>query len=191
MEIVTEDKSYYCFRKSVSHLPGSFTSFWQAYLKMKTGLKCCFPLSFFILCIYSSSDEECFQSCGVWYSGQSKRMLLGLLQNLEMRHLPQKSPTHTGSCRECRAIPIALSRLILVQVCQISSNQLFLGAVLAFLLLGLSICAVRATIMGESAAILRHIWPHFLLYGQCILPVSPVLTEHFGLHGHNVILASH
>lgn len=63
MEIVLEDKSCYCFRKSVSHLPDSFTSFWQAYLKMKTGLKCCFPLSFFILCIYSSSDEECFQSC--------------------------------------------------------------------------------------------------------------------------------
>lgn len=48
MEIVMEDKSCYRFRKSVSHLPGSFTSFWQAYLKMKPGLKCCFPLSFFI-----------------------------------------------------------------------------------------------------------------------------------------------
>lgn len=44
---------------------------------------------------------------------------------------------------------------------------------------------------GGSAAILRHIWPHFLLYGQRILPVSPVLTEHFGFHGHNGILASH
>lgn len=72
MEIVTEDKSCYCFRKSVPHLPGSFTSFWQAYLEMKTGLKCYFPLSFSILYICSSSDEECFQSCGVWYSVQSK-----------------------------------------------------------------------------------------------------------------------
>lgn len=133
MEIVTEDKYCCCFRKSVSHLPGSFTSFWQAYLKMKMGLKCCFPLSFFGLCICSSSDEECFQSCGVWYSGQSKRMLLGLLHKLEMGHLTQKGPTHTGSSRECRTIPLTLSRLILVQVCQISSNQLFLGIVLSFL----------------------------------------------------------
>lgn len=31
MEIVTEDESCYCFRKSVSHLSGSFSSFWQAH----------------------------------------------------------------------------------------------------------------------------------------------------------------
>lgn len=129
MEIVTEDRSCYCFRKSVSNLPHSFTSFWQAYLKMKTGLKCCFPLSFSILFICSGTDEECFQSCGVWYLGQSKRMLLGLLQNLETGHPTQRSLTHTEIYRECRTIPIALPRLILVQVCQISSNQSFLGAV--------------------------------------------------------------
>lgn len=44
MEIVVEDESCYCFRKSVSHLSGSFTLFWQAYLKMKTGFKCVFSL---------------------------------------------------------------------------------------------------------------------------------------------------
>lgn len=77
MEIVTEDRSCYCFRKSVPHLPGSITSFWQAYPEMKTELKCYFPLSFFILCICSSSDEECFQSCGVWYSVQSKEDATG------------------------------------------------------------------------------------------------------------------
>lgn len=41
MEIVTDES--YCFRKPVSHLSGSFASFWQAYLKMKTGFKCFFP----------------------------------------------------------------------------------------------------------------------------------------------------
>lgn len=170
MEVVTEDKSYYYFRKSVSHLPGSFTSFWQAYLKMQTGLKCCFPLSCFILCICSSSDEECFQGCGVWYSVQSKGMLLALLQNLEMGHPTQKSLIHTGSCRECRTITIALPRLILVQVCQISSNQLFLGVVLPFsLLLRLFICAIRATVMGGKCC---HPWTH-------LAPSPAVWSVHF------------
>lgn len=117
---------------------------------MKTGLKCCFPLLFFVLCICSSSDEECFQSCGVWYSVQSKRMLLGLLQNLEIGHPTQKSLAHTGSCRESRTITIALPKLVLVLVCQINSNQLFLGAVLSFLWLRLFICAVRAAVMGRK-----------------------------------------
>lgn len=70
MEIVTEDESCYCFRKSVSHLSGIFTSFWQAYLKMKTGFQWVFsPLTnfFFIL----DSEEECFLSFGVWYSVQA------------------------------------------------------------------------------------------------------------------------
>lgn len=39
MEIVMEDENCYCFRKSISHLSGSFTSFWQAYLNTKTGFK--------------------------------------------------------------------------------------------------------------------------------------------------------
>lgn len=45
MEIVI-DESYF-FRKSVSRLSGSFASFWQAYLKMKTGLKFFFFLLIF------------------------------------------------------------------------------------------------------------------------------------------------
>lgn len=47
------------------------------------------------------------------------------------------------------------------QVCQISSNQLFLGAVLSFLLLGLFICAVRAAIMGEVLPSLDTFGPIF------------------------------
>lgn len=143
-------------------------------------------------CIYSISNEECFQSCGVWYSVHSKRMLQVLLQSLEMGHPTQESLTHTGGCRECRTITIALPRLILVQVCQISSNQLFLQVVLSFLV-RLFICAIGTAIMREkvlpsldtlgpiscsvvSAFFLCHLFLH---------------TEHFGLHGHNVILASH
>lgn len=145
-------------------------------LKWKQGLSVVF-LSH-SLCIYSSSDEECFQSCGVWYSVQSNRMLLGLLQNLEMGHPTQKSLNHTGSCRECRTITIALPMLILFQVCQISSNQLFLGVVLSFLLWRLFICALGATVIGgEGASILKTRLAPFLLYGQCFLPVSPVLTH--------------
>lgn len=169
MEIVLEDKSCYCFRKSASHLPGSFTSFWRAYLKMKTGLKYCFLLSFFILCIYSSSDEECFQSCGVWYSVQSNKILLGLLQNLEMGHPTQKSLTHTGSCRELRTTTIALPRLILFQVCQISSNQLFLGVVLSFLLLRWFICALGAAVIAGGKVL-----PSLDTFG----PISAVWSVH-------------
>lgn len=48
---------------------------------------------------------------------------------------------------------------------------------------------------AEMLPSLRHIWPHFLHYGQCIriLPVSPVLTHRawFGFYGHNMSLASH
>lgn len=159
-------------------------------LKWKQGLSVVF-LSH-SLCIYSSSDEECFQSCGVWYSVQSNRMLLGLLQNLEMGHPTQKSLNHTGSCRECRTITIALPMLFLFQVCQISSNQLFLGVVLSFLLWRLFICALGATVIGgESASILRHVWPHFCCMVSAFFLCHLFLhTEHFGVHGHHVILAS-
>lgn len=159
-------------------------------LKWKQGLSVVF-LSH-SLCIYSSSDEECFQSCGVWYSVQSNRMLLGLLQNLEMGHPTQKSLNHTGSCRECRTITIALPMLILFQVCQISSNQLFLGVVLSFLLWRLFICALGATVIGgESASILRHVWPHFCCMVSAFFLCHLFLhTEDFGVHGHHVILAS-
>lgn len=122
------------------------------------------------LCIYSSSDEECFQGCGVWYSVQSKRMLLCLLQNLEMGHPTQKSLTHTWSCRESRTITIALPRLILVQVCQISSNQLFLGVVLSFLWLRFFICAVRAAVMAGGKCC--HPYTH-------LAPFPAVWSVHF------------
>lgn len=48
---------------------------------------------------------------------------------------------------------------------------------------------------GKNADILRHIWPHFLLYGQCmrLLAMSPVRARRarFGIHDRKVILASH
>lgn len=66
MEIVI-DESYF-FRKSVSRLSGSFASFWQAYLKMKTGLKFFFFLLFFFIL---ESQEECFLTFGICYSVQA------------------------------------------------------------------------------------------------------------------------
>ena len=81
---------------------------------------------------------------------KSKRMLLGLLQNLEMWQPTQKRLNHMGSYGECRAIITALPRLTLFQVCQISSNKLFLGVVLSSLLLRLFFCAIGTTIMGEE-----------------------------------------
>lgn len=90
---------------------------------------------------------------------RAKRMLQGVLQNLEMGHPTQKSLTHTGRCRGCRTVTIALPRLILVQVCQISSNQLFLGVVLSSFLLRLFSCAISYSYVGESAAILRTSGP--------------------------------
>lgn len=69
MEIVTDES--YCFRKPVSHLSGSFASFWQAYLKMKTGFKCFFPHNRFFFLIILESQEECFLTFAVWYSVQA------------------------------------------------------------------------------------------------------------------------
>jgi len=79
---------------------------------------------------------------------KSKRMLLGLLQNLRMLHPGQKSLNHVESYGECRTIITALPRLSLSQVCQISSNKLFPGVALPSLLLRLFFCAVEVTVVG-------------------------------------------
>lgn len=78
---------------------------------------------------------------------KSKRMLLGLLQNPEMWHPTQKRLNHAGSHGEGRTIITVLPGLTLFQVCQISSNKLFLGVVLSCLL-RLFFCTIGTTIKG-------------------------------------------
>lgn len=142
---------------------------------MKTGFKWFFSLLLLFICS-RQWEGILLKLWGMIFStgynahlSKSKRMLLGLLQNLEMRHPRQKKLNRTGSYGECRTIITALPRLALFQVCQISSNKLLLGVVLSSLLLRLFFSAIGTTITGgKNADILRHFWSHFLLYGQCM-----------------------
>lgn len=123
---------------------------------------------------------------------KSKRVLLGLLQNLEMCHPRQQRLNHMGSYEKCRAIIAALPRLTLFQVCQINSNKFFLGVVLSSMLLRLFFCAIGTAVRGVGGML-----PSLDTFGPIfpfrILPVSLVLTHRarFGIYGHNASLASH
>lgn len=159
VEIVMEDENCYCYRKSVSHLSGSFTSFWQTCHNMKTGFNWGLSPSYSLINLFLilDSEEKCFPR--LWsmifstgysaHPSKSKRVLLGLLQNLEKWHSTQERLNHRGSYRECRTIITALPRLTLFQVCQISSKQLLLGEVLSSLLRVL-FCTVRTTVLGKK-----------------------------------------
>lgn len=101
METVIDES--YCFRKPVSHLSGSFASFWQAYLKIKTGFKWFFPHNrFFFFLIILESQEECFLTFAVWYSVQA---VMPMSVNSKKRAVGHSAESRIASSHTEKASP--------------------------------------------------------------------------------------